>query len=148
MSLEEFKFIFYMEWAHRMWGRLIGVSFFLPAIFFWSKGWLSKSMKPRVLIYGALLGGQVRLSSCKDPPHCRYDIKERRVLDFERWTKHETMLRVVFLGKWLYIRQRSSSHAPAFSSSRWNGQRHIFNNDSRPSCVTQLSVATSVPYAP
>ena len=59
MSLEEFKFIFYMEWAHRMWGRLVGVAFFLPAAFFWSKGWLTKAMKPRLFIYGLLLGGQV-----------------------------------------------------------------------------------------
>ena len=59
MSLEEFKFIFYMEYAHRMWGRTIGLAFFLPAIYFWRKGWISKALKPRILIYGALLGGQV-----------------------------------------------------------------------------------------
>ena len=60
MTLEEFKFIFYMEWAHRMWGRFVGLAFFVPAVFFWGKGWLSKGMKPRLFLYAGLLGGQVR----------------------------------------------------------------------------------------
>jgi len=38
MTLNEFKFIFYMEWAHRMWGRATGIVFLLPAAYFLSKG--------------------------------------------------------------------------------------------------------------
>ena len=34
MSLEEFKFIFWWEWLHRFLGRLIGISFLLPLIYF------------------------------------------------------------------------------------------------------------------
>ena len=34
MSLEEFKFIFWWEWLHRFLGRLIGLSFLLPLIYF------------------------------------------------------------------------------------------------------------------
>ncbi len=34
MALEEFKFIFWMEYAHRMWGRLLGVVFAAPAAYF------------------------------------------------------------------------------------------------------------------
>lgn len=40
MSLEDFKKIFWMEWAHREWGRAIGLAFALPYLFFLSKGWL------------------------------------------------------------------------------------------------------------
>lgn len=40
MTLNQFKFIFYMEWSHRMWGRLTGLVFFLPAAYFWKKGYL------------------------------------------------------------------------------------------------------------
>lgn len=58
MTLTDFKFIYYMEWAHRMWGRGVGLVFALPAIYFWQKGWLSKAMKPRVAIYAALIGFQ------------------------------------------------------------------------------------------
>lgn len=55
ITLEDFKFIFGMEYAHRMWGRSIGLAFILPAVYFWKKGWISKAMKPRVVIFGSLL---------------------------------------------------------------------------------------------
>tara|TARA_B100002052_G_scaffold70964_1_gene64332 strand:+ start:57 stop:917 length:861 start_codon:yes stop_codon:yes gene_type:complete len=34
MTLSEFKIIFWWEWAHRFLGRLIGISFLLPLIYF------------------------------------------------------------------------------------------------------------------
>ena len=34
MNLNEFKFIFWWEWAHRFFGRLIGLSFLVPLIYF------------------------------------------------------------------------------------------------------------------
>ncbi|CAI4219974.1 unnamed protein product [Parascedosporium putredinis] len=34
MTLAEFKKIYFMEWAHRVWGRVIGVTFVLPALYF------------------------------------------------------------------------------------------------------------------
>lgn len=34
MSLDDFKFIFFWEWSHRLLGRLIGVAFALPLAFF------------------------------------------------------------------------------------------------------------------
>ena len=34
MSLQEFKIIFWWEWAHRFLGRLIGISFLLPLVYF------------------------------------------------------------------------------------------------------------------
>ena len=58
MSLKEFKRIWWMEYAHRMWGRLIGATFVLPAGYFWMKGMLKPGMKPRVLILGSLIGMQ------------------------------------------------------------------------------------------
>nr|CAH8876244.1 unnamed protein product [Trichobilharzia regenti] len=58
MSITRFKFIWYMEFIHRMWGRSIGAAFFFPAAYFLYKGYFSPAMKPRVLIYGGLLGFQ------------------------------------------------------------------------------------------
>lgn len=58
MTLEEFKFIYFMEYSHRMWGRAIGAFFALPAVYFWTKGYFSKAMKMRVLLFGALIGAQ------------------------------------------------------------------------------------------
>lgn len=58
MTLEEFKFIFWMEYGHRMWGRLIGAFYAIPAAYFWSKGYFNKSMKIKVGIFGTLIGLQ------------------------------------------------------------------------------------------
>jgi len=44
MTLDEFQDIFWLEFLHRLWGRLIGLAFGLPLIFFMIKGWISKSM--------------------------------------------------------------------------------------------------------
>ncbi|KFM80037.1 Cytochrome c oxidase assembly protein COX15-like protein, partial [Stegodyphus mimosarum] len=55
MTLEEFKWIWYMEYGHRMWGRAVGATFLLPAIYFWRKKWFTKAMKSRVLIFGTLI---------------------------------------------------------------------------------------------
>ena len=58
MSLNDFKFIFFMEWFHRLWGRAIGLAFFLPAGYFWHKGYLNSGMKKRLGVFGLLLGFQ------------------------------------------------------------------------------------------
>lgn len=67
MTLSNFKAIYYMEWAHRLWGRATGMVFLLPAGFFLYKGWISQAMKPRLGIYAALIGAQVILVKyCRD----------------------------------------------------------------------------------
>ncbi|XP_066149487.1 heme A synthase COX15 [Euwallacea fornicatus] len=58
MTLSEFKFIWYMEYGHRQWGRLIGGVFLIPAIWFWVTGRLTPGMKKRVLAFGTLIGAQ------------------------------------------------------------------------------------------
>jgi cytochrome c oxidase assembly protein subunit 15 len=58
MTLDEFKFIFWMEYGHRMWGRTIGAFFAIPAVYFWSKGYFNKGMKIRVGAFGVLIGLQ------------------------------------------------------------------------------------------
>ncbi|KAK6174539.1 hypothetical protein SNE40_017795 [Patella caerulea] len=58
MTLNHFKFIWYMEYSHRMWGRAVGLVFALPALYFLRKGWISKAMKPRLAIYASLIGFQ------------------------------------------------------------------------------------------
>jgi hypothetical protein len=60
MKLEEFKRIWWMEYLHRQWGRTIGAVFFLPAAFFWSRGYFNKGMKIRAAIFGTLIGCQVK----------------------------------------------------------------------------------------
>ncbi|XP_068633960.1 heme A synthase COX15 [Battus philenor] len=58
ITLSEFKWIWWMEYAHRSWGRAIGAVVFLPAAFFWAKGYLDRGMKVRVGVYCALVAAQ------------------------------------------------------------------------------------------
>lgn len=37
MSIEDFKKIFFWEWLHRLWGRLIGIVYAVPLLFFWRR---------------------------------------------------------------------------------------------------------------
>ena len=58
MSLNEFKYIFWYEYIHRMVGRLIGVSFVFPSIYFYSKGYFNSMLKRRIPFIGFLIGCQ------------------------------------------------------------------------------------------
>ena len=44
MTLEEFKFIFWMEYAHRMWGRGLGLAFGVPAAYFGFRGFITRRL--------------------------------------------------------------------------------------------------------
>lgn len=58
MSLAEFKFIFWWEWSHRLLGRVIGVVFAVPLVWFWVSGQISPWLRPRLLGLLALGGVQ------------------------------------------------------------------------------------------
>ena len=58
MTLADFKFIFFWEWFHRLWGRLIGLVFALPLAWFWLRGAIPTGYKPRLLALLALGGLQ------------------------------------------------------------------------------------------
>jgi heme a synthase len=58
-SLEDFKFIFFWEWLHRLWARLIGVVFLVPFIvFLFQKRFRNEMVKPLIILFllGALQG--------------------------------------------------------------------------------------------
>jgi heme a synthase len=59
MTLVEFKTIFFWEYVHRLWGRLIGVVFALPFCYFLLRGRISRAVAPRLaglFLLGALQG--------------------------------------------------------------------------------------------
>ena len=59
MGMDDFKTIFFWEWFHRLWGRLIGMVFALPFIFFLIRGWIPQGYKLKlfgILILGGLQG--------------------------------------------------------------------------------------------
>ena len=55
-TLHDFKFIFFWEWLHRLWGRLIGIAFIVPFIIFLIQSRFKREMiKPFIILF--LLGG-------------------------------------------------------------------------------------------
>ena len=54
MTLSEFRAIFWWEWTHRLLGRLIGVIFLLPLLFFLWRGWIGRGLRKRLLAIFAL----------------------------------------------------------------------------------------------
>lgn len=59
MTLAEFKWIWCMEYIHRMWGRCIGAVFFIPAVIFLAQKKFDSRLKKRVAFQGVLLLSQV-----------------------------------------------------------------------------------------
>ena len=58
MSLDEFKFIYWWEWAHRFLGRFIGVAFAVPLLFFIITGKLPRKHWARLAVIFAMGGLQ------------------------------------------------------------------------------------------
>lgn len=57
LTLEEFKFIYFWEWFHRLWGRLLGFFFVVPLVVFWRQRRLD-GLKGKLLGLLALGGAQ------------------------------------------------------------------------------------------
>ena len=51
MTLQEFKVIFWWEWAHRFLGRLIGIGFLIPLIYFSFKIKFSKLLSLYLIFF-------------------------------------------------------------------------------------------------
>ena len=58
MASAGFKQIFWLEWIHRLWGRLIGLAFIVPLIWFWATGRIERRLRPRLALLFVLGGLQ------------------------------------------------------------------------------------------
>ncbi|MBI0536636.1 heme A synthase [Roseomonas sp. KE2513] len=57
-GLEGFKGIFWLEWTHRLWGRLIGLVYAAGLVWFWLRGGIPRGYGRRLLVLLALGGLQ------------------------------------------------------------------------------------------
>lgn len=58
MTLDEFKYIYFWEYGHRMLGRGLGFAFALPAMYFAARGMIPKRLYSRVALLFGLGGAQ------------------------------------------------------------------------------------------
>jgi cytochrome c oxidase assembly protein subunit 15 len=59
MDLAGFQQIFWLEWVHRLWGRLIGLAFIVPLILLWWRGAVTRRLGLRLVglfVLGGLQG--------------------------------------------------------------------------------------------
>lgn len=56
MSLSEFKFIYFWEYIHRLWARIMGFVFIIPFIVFYRKGLIDSILFKRLLLLVFLAG--------------------------------------------------------------------------------------------
>ena len=89
MTLDGFKYIFWWEWAHRLSGRLIGVVFFLPYVWFLVRGQLRGALAGKVFgffILGGLQGAMgwymVKSGLVDDPRVSQYRLAAHLGLAF------------------------------------------------------------------
>jgi len=57
-TLDEFKFIYFMEWSHRMAGRALGIAFAVPFAYFAVRGRIKGDLRGRLAVLFALGGAQ------------------------------------------------------------------------------------------
>lgn len=75
MEVDDFKSIYWFEFAHRLLGRTIGTVFLLPFLFFLWRGWLRRPLIPKLIglfVLGSLqgaLGWYMVASGLVDNPH-------------------------------------------------------------------------------
>ena len=59
MTLDQFKGIYFWEYLHRLWGRIIGAAFALPFLYFLVRGQVSRALAPKLaglFVLGGLQG--------------------------------------------------------------------------------------------
>lgn len=86
-TLADFKFIFFWEWFHRLWARLIAVAFLIPFVIFLAQRRIKKEMvKPLLVLFllGALQGavGWIMVQSGLEDPELLYVSHYRLAIHF------------------------------------------------------------------
>lgn len=123
MSVDEFKRIFFWEYGHRVLGRLIGLVFFLPFLYFWLRGKLAPPLIPKLLgifVLGGLQGAMgwymVQSGLVDDPRVSQY-----------RLTAHLSLAFLLFISMtWVALGLLAERQAAAASSAVKKLQRGGF----------------------
>lgn len=115
MSVEDFKSIFWLEFIHRLWGRLIGIVFFIPFVWFLAKKSIDRATKWKLwglFILGGLqglMGWYMVMSGLVDRP----DVSQYRL------TAHFGLALLIFIALlWVALQQLGPRTTSTISSKR------------------------------
>ncbi|MFH1804934.1 MAG: COX15/CtaA family protein [Pseudomonadota bacterium] len=115
MSVDDFKNIFWLEYIHRLWGRLIGVVFFVPFVWFLVKGHLDRTTKWKLwglFVLGGLqgaMGWYMVMSGLVDRP----DVSQYRL------TAHFGLALIIFIALlWVGLQQYAPRPLATVASKR------------------------------
>ncbi len=115
MSLAAFKTIFWWEWTHRLIGRLIGVIFLLPLLWFLWRGWIGRGLRGRLwLIFGlGALQGAVGWWMVASGLVHRIEVSQYRL------ATHLVLACIIYIAiLWTALRLGESASQPAASRIR------------------------------
>jgi cytochrome c oxidase assembly protein subunit 15 len=110
MSLDAFKTIFWWEWTHRLLGRLIGVVFLVPLLWFLWRGWIERALRARLwLIFGlGALQGAVGWWMVASGLVHRVEVSQYRL------ATHLVLACVIYIAiLWTALRFSEEPHEPA-----------------------------------
>lgn len=103
MNLDDFKYIFYYEWGHRLLGRAIGVVFVIPTIYFlFKRKYTSRKVNRRLIAMAGLIGlqgfiGWWMVKSGLDEDEL-IDRKSKPTVSQYRLTTHLSTAFILYLG--------------------------------------------------
>lgn len=115
MGMEEFKTIFFWEWFHRLWGRLIGLCFALPLLYFWIRKQIPEGWKIKLiglLILGGMQGvmGWVMVQS---------GLIDRPSVSHYRLAAHLSLAAIIFILLLLAGRSINKASSTPFTFNRF-----------------------------
>ena len=113
MSLAEFKTIFWWEWSHRLLGRVIGIAYLLPFLWFMWRGRLGTELRRRLwLIFGlGALQGAVGWWMVASGLSQRVEVSQLRL------ATHLVLALLIFAGI-VWTLRRLSDRPPAAAAPR------------------------------
>jgi cytochrome c oxidase assembly protein subunit 15 len=93
MTLAQFKFIFMIEFLHRILGRLIGITFLLPLVYFIKKKMIARADLPRYMLILLMLSAQgfigwymVKSGLINDPHVSHYRLSSHLIMAVALYT--------------------------------------------------------------
>ena len=117
MTLEGFKGIYWWEWGHRQLGRVIGVVFLIPFLFFWLTGRTNKKLMPHLLILFALGGLQGLIGWWMVSSGVNSDLTS--VAPYRLMTHFALALLIIAYCFWLWLELGSQRRAMAPEAKPW-----------------------------